>query len=826
MASKLLCSVFFIFFSSLAVCQDLGQIGKAKLFKLTGGVSANTILYEGDANREPFTYFLTGNVNLNISGVYNIPFSFSYSNQDFQSNNPFTFNRLSIHPSYKWITTHIGDVNMTFSPYTLSGHQFTGLGVDLTPNNSFKISAMYGRLLKKNEYNPDDQQTLAVYERFGYGVKSGYEFEKFSVAAIFFKATDDEKSLTNPVPVELELQPKENVVVSLETRAKLFDKGELSVEYASSAITEDLNIDDNPENSIILSPLLKTNSTTQQFKAFNARFSYPVGQGTVGASYEYIDPDYRTLGAYFFNNDLENITLDATQNLFNNKVNVTFNAGLQRDDLDNTKGTQLQRVVSAINVGYNASDKLSLTGGYSNFQSFTNIKNQFDYINEVSQFDNLDTLDFQQISQNANLNANYILKDTDTHKQNFNMALSFQNAVNKQGGQTVENGDSNFYNGNTSYTVGYPEINLNISASVNVSYSTIGADNSLTYGPILSANKQFFDKKLRTTGSVSYNQSNSNGEKQGEVTNIRLSGAYVYLKKHNFNLNILSQFRNNITTSAEDFTVTFGYNYTFDKFNPRFNLPKRQKKKVKPKRDKRINEEEERVQIRYRDSLYQGTLVEVNEQLGNLQSNPHFDHIPEYKKEELTTLRQIAFDEKKASEYKPKAIDFLKELYSYEDFLAGYNQLVFETLIELRRDMLRLDYAFEKAFVKAKVAVDNHELHGKTEEEGNLSDQGLKDEYERLQQNSDNALNRLIGHRWMLPIIKSYKTLNKVEKPDKYLSRLMEKEKDNIFRMKDKGDNDQKIALYLITQTIDFYLHESLKYTDPDKFELKYIEKN
>ncbi|WP_128755402.1 porin, partial [Aquimarina sediminis] len=472
---------------------------------------ANAIYYDGQSTREPFTYFLSGNLNLNVSGVYSIPISFSYSNQKFQSSNPFSFNRLSIHPSYKWVTTHIGDVSMTFSPYTLSGHQFTGAGVDLTPEGPFKLSAMYGRLLKESEYNEDDPQSQAAYKRMGYGAKASYDFGKFSLGAIFFRAVDDENSITNPVPVEQELHPKENVVASLEGKVKLFERGEIRAEIASSAITEDINAQGEEESPFVLSALLDNNATTQHYKAYNINFFYPVGQGTVGVGYEYIDPEYRTLGAYFFNNDLENITLNATQNLFQNKINIAFNAGLQRDDLDNTKSTQLQRVVSAVTIGYNASEKLNITGGYSNFQSFTNIKNQFDYINEVSQGDNLDTLNFQQISQNANLNVNYILKDTEAKKQNLNIALSFQNAENRQDGRTVENGDSNFYNGNTSYTIGYPESDLNISAAVNVSYSTIGVDNSLTYGPMITVGKKYFDKKLRTTGSISYNQSNSNG---------------------------------------------------------------------------------------------------------------------------------------------------------------------------------------------------------------------------------------------------------------------------------------------------------------------------
>ncbi len=827
MVPKLLCYIFFLCIPTIALSQDLGQIGKAKLFKLTGGVAANTVFYEGEANRDPFTYFLTGNVNLNISGVYNIPFSFSYSNQKFENSNPFSFNRLSIHPSYKWVTAHIGDVSMTFSPYTLSGHQFTGLGVDLTPEGKFKVSAMYGRLLKESEYVEEDPQSEPAFKRIGYGLKTLYTADQFSVGLTFFKASDDKNSLDTPVPIELELQAKENIVASIEGSVKLFDKGEIRIEAASSAITEDIDAQGDEESPFILSALLNSNSTTQNFKAYNANLTYQVGQGSIGVGYEYIDPQYRTFGAYFFNNDLENITLNATQTLFSDKVNLSFNGGLQKDDLDNTKSSQLQRVVSAVNVTYTASEKLNFSGGYSNFQSFTNIKDQFDFINEVSQIDNLDTLDFQQISQNANLNANYILKDTEAKRQNLNMALSFQNAINKQGGEVTENGDSNFYNGSAAYSMGYPKKNLNISTAVNLSYSTIGADNSLTFGPTVSVNKQFFEKKLRTTGSVSYNQSNNNGEKQAEVTNIRLSGNYTYLKKHNFSLNLLTQLRNNITSSNQDFTATFAYNYTFDKFKPRIKLPKRKEKekKEKPKKDKKANKDEI-IQFRYRDSVYQGTMPEINDKLKILQNNSHFNHIPGYKKGELTMLREIVADEKDPREYKPKAIDYLKELYSYEDFLSEYHEVVFETMLELRRDMQRLDYAFEKAFVKAKVAFDNHELHGEPLEKRENAPKDVQKEYSRLERNSTIALRRLIGHRWMLPIIKKYKSLDKIEKSDPYLSDLMEQEKENIFQMRDKGEDAQKIQLYLITQIIDFYMKESINHTDPDKFDLKYIEKN
>jgi len=196
--------LFIMILGKTMYCQDFTNVAKAKWAKVSGGISANSVFYEGASNRDPFTYFVNGNLNINIKGVYNIPLSFSYSNQEFDTNRPFSFNRLSIHPSYKWVATHIGDVSVSFSPYTLNGHQFTGLGVDLTPpDKPFKISAMYGRLLKEAEYFAEDENSIPAFKRIGLGFKGSYQFKKFDLSFITFKAKDDVNSIRNQIPVEL-----------------------------------------------------------------------------------------------------------------------------------------------------------------------------------------------------------------------------------------------------------------------------------------------------------------------------------------------------------------------------------------------------------------------------------------------------------------------------------------------------------------------------------------------------------------------------------------------------------------------------------------------
>ncbi|WP_339707575.1 hypothetical protein [uncultured Kriegella sp.] len=151
---------------------NFDQLDKEKWMRYNGGVSANAVYYDGTANRQNLTYYLSGNLNFNIAGLYNIPLSFTYSNQVFDFPNPFKFNRLSLHPSYKWATAHIGDVSMTFSPYTLAGHQFTGGGFDLNPEGKFQVSAMYGRFLKATEYNFEEPRAITVYKRMGYASKN------------------------------------------------------------------------------------------------------------------------------------------------------------------------------------------------------------------------------------------------------------------------------------------------------------------------------------------------------------------------------------------------------------------------------------------------------------------------------------------------------------------------------------------------------------------------------------------------------------------------------------------------------------------------------
>ena len=555
-------------FQTMAFSQNLETIGKEKPIKISGGVSLSQIGYAASgisSRRDPYSYFATGNLNVSLYG-WNVPLSFSYSNQGVSFLQP--FNQFSMHPTYKWITLHAGFTSMNFSPYTLGGHLFSGVGVDATPTSKLKISALYGRFLKAVQ--PDTtagSKVQAAYDRYGYGMKVGYGDGKDFVEAIVFRAQDEQQSIRF-VPEAQGILPQENLVLGFTGGKSLFQKLLLRLEWATSAITRDTRAShtstENPLGNV--GGLFTPRTSSSYYNAMKANVTYQGNGYSVGMGYERIDPQYRTLGSYFFNNDLENITINAATALMQGKVNLSANVGTQRDNLDESKATTLKRLVTAVNVAFAPTQRFNLALSYSSFQSFTNVRSQFVNINRLTQFDFLDTLNFTQISQNATINSMYQVGNNKNKRQTVSLNLTAQDAADKQG-QVTQNSGLRFYNFNSAYSLSITPRNLTLSLAFNLSMSDGAMSQSRTFGPTGSLSKQFFDKKLRTTLSVSQNESFANGLNTGSILNGRLSGNVSIKKKHNLNLSAVlvnrSSKQEGAAKSFTEFTATLGYVYSF-----------------------------------------------------------------------------------------------------------------------------------------------------------------------------------------------------------------------------------------------------------------------
>ncbi|MTD69584.1 hypothetical protein GKZ86_09830 [Flavobacterium sp. LC2016-13] len=530
-------------------------------FKVTGGVNANMIFYNSNQqnSREPFSYLLSGNLNVSAFS-FNIPIFYSLTNQ---GNNlgykaPFDFNRICIMPKYKWAKAYIGNVSMTFSPYTLSGIPFRGVGLELTPRSPFKVSLMGGQLSKA--VNQDDALGgIPIYERFGYGIKTSFEKERYKIGWIGFYAKDNVNSIVY-TGNDNGVTPKSNFVNSLFFGTSLLKDLTFNVEYALSILTDDTRAETIHTGSF-KDRLFSTKESTIFLNALNVNFDYTIQKTKLGLTYERIDPNYNTLGALYFNNDLENIALRLSRPFYNDNINVSASLGYQRDDLAHDKKQDSKRVVGSINMNYKITDQLNFTGSYSNFSTYTNKKmDQFELINNPNVVA-ADTLNYKQLSQNANLNLTYSFGEKKNQNMNFNYSIAGQ--ANEQGGIIRKGQASTVQNYNLGHTINFLGIKTALNSSLNYTNNQVGHFDNSSLGASVGISKKLLKEKLNSNFGLLYNNTQSD-ENSSSVFGLKLNNSYTLLQKHNFSLGMISMFRSSTNKPANnDIMLNLNYGYSF-----------------------------------------------------------------------------------------------------------------------------------------------------------------------------------------------------------------------------------------------------------------------
>lgn len=522
---------------------------KKKPFKISGSISARATLFSSQPSeaRQSFTYQLTGAVNLSLYELLNIPLSFNLNNYGANFSYPSLPNRLSLHPSYKWAKAHIGDVSMSFGPYTLNGHQFTGLGVELSPGR-WQVSAMAGRLLKRVDADPNIPSLQVGYERWGYGLKTRYEGSTFALGGTVFAARDRDGRISFDIDA-LGIYPKGNIALGLEGSLSLIKDLKLSLEYGLSRMQQDLR-----------------STEVSYYQALKADVSYSFVGNTLGVGYERIDPGYATLGAYYFNNDYENLTLNYSRSFFDSKLSLALSGGVQRDDLMGQKQEHNKRFVGSAQVGFTPSEALSASVSLSSFQSYRNLKSSFDYINARTPYDNLDTLQFTQLSHSLDADISWRLKQSEAQTQTLSATLSYQEAADRQGRYIQPGQLTRFMNLGTSYSLDLSALDLTLTGGFNVSNNYADRKAVLTLGPSLSLAKRFLKKQLSMGLSLSYNETQEAGHRLAQVYNLRATAGYRFWGKHGLNASVAYQGRklhHAVSSPRSSLTSELSYSYSF-----------------------------------------------------------------------------------------------------------------------------------------------------------------------------------------------------------------------------------------------------------------------
>ncbi len=562
--------VLYFFSIEKVSCQDLSTIAQQDLLQINGNISIDQILApqlikNTEYGRKLYSYFITGGLNTSLYGI-SMPLTFSYTNENLGFTHPFSFNQFGAQPSYKWIKVFVGYNSFSYSPYTLSGHQFCGVGVEVTPPDfPLGVSVVYGRLLKATEL--DTTANIPSYRRMGAGIKASLTFKKVSTTTSLFYAWDEQNSIT-PLPDSLGITPKENIAFSFEGNIQPISGLKIDLNIGNSVLTNDKFSAISSEQKY-WGGIFPGRTSTSSFWAYKTSASYAIQSGTVGVGYERIQPNFQTLGTYYSTNDMENFTINTTSRLIDGKINISGNIGLQHDNLDDQKLFSNQRVVGSANISLVLSEKININGSFSSFNSFSNLRSVFDYVNSSSPYQNLDTLNYKQVNKSGMISSSYAFGE-DSKKQSVSISLSGNQSVNSQSESTP---DKNiFINTGLTYTLNLSDIGWSISSSVlaNTNQTSIGRSN--TFGPFVNISKSIKEPNIRIGLSCAYNQSYLERETQNTNYNFRLNGSWSSKQGHS--LSFASGFFNLIPGDQDlqgrkELTFNITYSYKFGlKFSP------------------------------------------------------------------------------------------------------------------------------------------------------------------------------------------------------------------------------------------------------------------
>lgn len=564
--------LLFLIVSNSLLSQDFSNMEKKDLVKLSGALSLNSTFYLGSAERPPFFWQMSGNLNI-VTPLFTIPISLTLSQQQKFSFNDFfdsqskaaaqPFNQFGMSPKYKSVTSHIGYRSLKFSEFSLSGNQFMGLGLDINPKDKFvKLKLVYGRFAKAIDTIVPGNLSK-TFERWGYGINTIIGTEKNNLGFLLFKAKDIKTSISG-FDTLVTSKPADNLILGITTKQKISKNLTFEGEIDWSAYTYDTRKTDTKLEGYTylnnLGSLFYANNSSSLSKAMLWNLNYKKDKLNLKFGYRRVDPDYRTMGSVYLNNDFEDLTGNIKYKFFAGKMGFAFTSGLQRNNLNNDKTSETLRLISSVNSNYSPKDnKWNLNIGFSNFNS----KSTMTAINlGVS-----DTMRFAQVTKSINAQYSINGKLKKNSLSTF-ISFNFQNAEvgSNIGAQNQEKAETRFYNSSVGSTLMIPSFNGSISIMVN-GINNINNDFSTSaLGPSLNISKSFQTKKnpIRCNFSFSTLKSFLDFVSSGTILNGFVTANYQVTKKQTIGINTsLSKRTANQGDTTEESIVTFNYNYRF-----------------------------------------------------------------------------------------------------------------------------------------------------------------------------------------------------------------------------------------------------------------------
>ena len=494
------------------------------------------------------------NLMMDVMGV-KIPLSAAFSDGNLTYRLPaYAFYGAS--PSYKWATLLLGDRSLNFSPYSLHQQNFKGIGLELKPGHWY-LAAMVGRLRRARAEDAEAIQDVeGAYRRMGWGIKGGYDDGKNRLMLHLFKAYDQPESLTWPDTHQL--RPQENLVLGIQGHRSLGEKLSLEGEVARSALSRDVESPLATENTRAWTTLglMPIRNSTGYHHAVRTKMVFKPTLGTFSLNYERIAPGYRTLGALLFNNDLESITLGVQLPLWGQKINLSWQGGLQRSGLEQVV-QQNKRWVNALSLDARLSERLQLNGAYSNFSQTS--RQQLSRIPIIQ----VDSIVWVQTQQSFQLGS--LLTAGQQQQASFGASCSWQRARTLQNEEQLSDQDSRFMTAMLTHSYAHPQAHWQYEVSAVYNRTLTGAQEVWMAGPGAHFSKKIGKEQINLGLGGSWQYVHDALNNNSSITELHTDASYKIGKKQTLSLR-LSWVRAGGASSAayfQDWNGALRYRYQF-----------------------------------------------------------------------------------------------------------------------------------------------------------------------------------------------------------------------------------------------------------------------
>ncbi|HYM21152.1 MAG TPA: hypothetical protein VEW28_09140 [Candidatus Kapabacteria bacterium] len=500
---KRLCRRIAIFVSLLLIspfaakAQDSTATDTSLPVHLDGSISISANKYSvsgAPARRPPTGWTIVGTPSLSFGG-FSLPFTFVLSDQESSFRQP--FNQLGVSPQYKWATLHLGYRSLSYSKYTLAGITFLGAGIDLDPD-PLRFSFMYGRFQRAVEEDTTNVAVQPAYQRMGFAGKIGYGNDQAFFDLIYLHAKDDSASLSHP-PVKIDLFPQENTILGMNTRIKIIEALTFDGEVAGSFLTRDIRspLVDSTQIPKSLQWIIDTRSSTSLLFASTTGLTFRVPHFGMRVGYERIEPDFTSLGAYYFTTDIENYTIAPSFDAFQNKLRVSGSVGIQNDNVLGTKLAKTQRIIGSGNISINPTQVFGLDMNYANYSTQQGTNPKSTLINDSTRV--------SSVAQSASITPRFLFISSTT-TQSVIVSGSYQDYTD-QNIFTQQYANSKTTSGTINYNITFLKTSLSLGGSLLIADSKQAAITTSLKGLTVNASKALLDNKLSLGGSFGFTQS-------------------------------------------------------------------------------------------------------------------------------------------------------------------------------------------------------------------------------------------------------------------------------------------------------------------------------